>query len=121
MKPGFRTLALLLILLSILNNTYSQYQQVMDYRQQLKMPEVLPASPDAAGIEKFGNIPVSYSTGVPDISIPIWNIKCGNLDWPVSLSYHAGGIRVDEIASTAGLGWSVNAPGVITRSRLGRP
>lgn len=96
------------------------YSQQPQPNQLLKMPEVVPASPDAAAIEKFGNIPVSYTTGVPNISIPIYTIKCGSLSWPVSLSYHAGGIRVDESASMAGLGWSVNAVGSITRSRVGR-
>lgn len=119
MKSGFRILAFLVFFFTISGIAYNQ-SQPLDFRQQLKMPEVLPASPDAAAIEKFGNIPVSYSTGVPDISIPLWSIKCGNLSWPVSLSYHAGGIRVDEIASSAGLGWSVNGPGVIIRSRAGR-
>ncbi|MEP7373203.1 MAG: DUF5977 domain-containing protein [Chitinophagaceae bacterium] len=120
MKPGFQILGLVLFVFTMTGNLYSQSEAV-DYKQQLKMPEVLPPSPEAAGIEKFGNIPVSYATGVPDISIPLWNIKCGNLSWPVSLAYHAGGIRVDEIASSAGLGWSVNTAGVISRSVVGRP
>jgi hypothetical protein len=95
--------------------------QGVDYSQYLKTPNAMPPSPDAASIEKFGNIPVTYCTGVADISIPVWNIKCGNLTWPVSLSYHSGGIRVDEIASSVGLGWALIAPGVITRSVVGLP
>lgn len=116
----FRIYKLLLFALAILYCAYGQSQQI-DFTKALKMSQVVPASPDAAGIEKFGNIPVSYATGVPDISIPVWTIKCGNLTWPVSLSYHAGGIRVDEVASCAGLGWSVIGQGVITRTRNGRP
>lgn len=112
MIPGFRFSITFLLVFAISGIVYSQSNPI-DYSQQLKMPTVLPASPDAAAIDKFGNIPVSYETGVPDISIPIYSIKCGNLSWPVSLSYHAGGIKVDEIASSAGLGWSLNAPGVI--------
>ncbi|MEO6328321.1 MAG: DUF5977 domain-containing protein, partial [Ginsengibacter sp.] len=114
----FRSLLLILFLLEISTNAFTQSQPI-DYSQQLKMPNVLPASPDAAALRKFGNIPVSYSTGVPEISIPIYTIKCATLNWPVSLSYHAAGIKVDEIASSAGLGWSLIAPGVITRSVSG--
>lgn len=95
--------------------------QTIDFKQHFKMPTVMPASPDAAAIEKFGNIPVSYSTGIPNISVPLWDIKCGSISWPVSISYHAGGIRVDEVASGIGLGWALNAPGVITRNLVGRP
>jgi len=92
-----------------------------NYFNSVKLPVVLPPSPDVAGMEKFGSIPVSYSTGVPDISIPVWNISCGNISWPLSLSYHAGGIKVDEIASNAGLGWTLVGPGTISRSMVGRP
>ena len=34
---------------------------------------------------------------------------------PVSINYHAGGIRVQDIASNVGLGWNLNAGGQITR------
>src|SRR5690242_4515895 len=102
---GFRLSPLLAFSLAISLISYGQSDAPV--YELYKMPKVAPPSPDVAAIEKFGNFPVSYATGVPDISIPIWTIKCGPLSWPVSLSYHAGGIKVDESASSAGLGWSV--------------
>lgn len=75
--------------------------------------EVLPPSPTVAGIIKYGDIPVDYSTGIPNINIPIYDIKCGNLTMPITLSYHAGGIKVDEASSWVGLGWSLFAGGSI--------
>lgn len=78
-------------------------------------------APDAASLGKFGNVPVSYSTGVPSINIPIYDINIGELKIPVSLAYHAGGIRVDEMASSVGLGWALNAGGTISRSMVGLP
>ncbi|HEY9001780.1 MAG TPA: hypothetical protein VIM89_10540 [Mucilaginibacter sp.] len=80
-----------------------------------------PASPDAASLGKYGNIPVSLYTGVPNISIPLYTIKSGDLNMPVSLSYHSGGNKVEEMASSVGLGWSLNAGGVITRTIRGKP
>jgi YD repeat-containing protein len=83
--------------------------------------EVSIASPTAASLGKYADVPVSAHTGIPQISIPIYTIKEGPLSVPVSLSYHAGGLKVWETASWVGAGWSLNAGGVITRTVLGAP
>jgi len=83
-------------------------------------PRVIPPSPDAQAFMRYGDIPVDYSTGVPKIDIPIYEIKSGKLTLPISLSYHASGIRVNDISSVAGLGWKLNAGGVLTRTVKGR-
>jgi hypothetical protein len=59
---------------------------------------------------------VSLATGIPNISVPIYNIKEGDISVPIELSYHAGGIKVEEIASFVGLGWALSAGGVVSRS-----
>ncbi len=82
-------------------------------------PKVIPPSPNAAAIEKFGSIPVDYSTGVPQISYPFWNWSRGKLSLNIGLSYHAGGHRVDEMASNVGLGWALNAGGRVSRTVRG--
>lgn len=85
----------------------------------IQTPRIVPPSPDAAALAKYGAIPVDKSTGVPDISIPIYDIKTPRFDLPITLSYHASGIKVEEIASWVGAGWVLNAGGVITRSMIG--
>jgi hypothetical protein len=77
---------------------------------------VIGPSPNAAAIEKYVNIPVSTYTGVVNIDIPIYSIVNKDLKFPVSLSYHASGIRVDEEASRVGLGWFLTSGAVINRS-----
>jgi len=77
------------------------------------------ASPTAASLGKYGDIPVSYHTGIPDISIPIYTIKSGSLQLPVGLSYHASGLKVQEAAGWVGAGWALNAGGAITRTVVG--
>lgn len=81
--------------------------------------EILPPSPSAAALTKFVDFPVSYHTGTPQINIPIHTISGKGISVPVSLSYHAGGVKVDEVASQVGLGWSLNAGGVISRTVRG--
>lgn len=68
---------------------------------------------------EYSEIPVSLYTGVPDISIPIYTIRVGNYSLPISLRYHASGIKVGQEASRIGLGWSIHAGGAISRSVRG--
>ncbi|MBS1511481.1 MAG: hypothetical protein JST86_11610 [Bacteroidetes bacterium] len=79
------------------------------------------SSPNAASLGKYGDIPVSYHTGIPNIDIPIYTVKSGSLELPIGISYHASGLKVQEQASWVGAGWALNAGGVITRSVLGAP
>jgi hypothetical protein len=86
------------------------------YAQSYK--EYVPPTPTAAALGKYVDIPVNLSTGIPEINIPIYEIKCGTLSLPISLNYHAGGFRVAEEATWVGLGWSLLAGGAITRTIL---
>ncbi len=82
---------------------------------------VLPSTPEAANFEKYGNIPVSNFTGVPQISVPIHTIELKNISIPINLSYHSSGIKVDETASNVGLGWVLNAGGLVSVNTRGNP
>lgn len=81
---------------------------------------IIPPSPTAAALGKYIEMPVSLYTGTPSINIPIWELKEKDISVPISLSYHASGVKVAEVASSVGLGWSLNAGGVITRSVRGK-
>ncbi|CAH0250258.1 MULTISPECIES: hypothetical protein [unclassified Pedobacter] len=87
---------------------------------QFEVPKVIPPSPDVASLTRYAEIPVSYSTGVPDVSVPIYTVKTGSISLPISISYHASGIKVRDIASVVGLGWALNAGGTVARTVLGR-
>ncbi len=79
------------------------------------------ASPTAGSLGKYGDFPVSYHTGVPQISIRLYTVTSGSLKLPIGLSYHASGLKVQEAASWVGAGWSLNAGGAITRTVVGMP
>ncbi|SEP22935.1 hypothetical protein SAMN05444671_4651 [Flavobacterium sp. CF108] len=78
--------------------------------------KVMPPSPNAAALAQYTNVPTNNYTGVPNISIPLYTVKSGEIELPISMSYHASGIRVAQEASNVGLGWALNAGGVISRS-----
>lgn len=81
-----------------------------------ELKTIVPPSPNAASLGKYADMPVGYHTGTPNISIPLYELKEGDISLPIALSYHASGVRVAEVASWVGLGWSLHAGGVITRS-----
>ncbi|QTE21237.1 RHS repeat domain-containing protein [Polaribacter cellanae] len=79
------------------------------------LPTIIPPSPEATSLAKFTEIPVSHYTGIPNINVPIYEINFDGLKIPISISYHARGVKVEEIASRVGIGWALNAGGAITR------
>ena len=89
------------------------------YAQEVKLPKIIPPSPDAASLGKYGDIKVGTYTGVPNISIPIYNIQIRDVSLPITLQYHASGLRVEEEASWVGLGWTLSSGGAITRTVRG--
>ena len=72
-------------------------------------------SPEMYSLMEYVDIPVSHYTGVHDVSVPLYTIKVGNYEMPISISYHASGIKVAQEASRVGLGWSLQAGGTISR------
>lgn len=80
----------------------------------------VPPSPNASSLGQYGEIPVSYYTGTPNISIPLYTVQGRDINVPISLSYHASGIKVSQRSGMVGLGWALNAGGVITRTIKGK-
>ena len=76
-------------------------------------------APQAASLSKYAEYPVSYYNGLATISLPIYTIEYADISVPISLNYHGGGIKVSEEASWVGLGWTLNAGGVISHDIKG--
>ncbi|MDO7888150.1 RHS repeat domain-containing protein [Hymenobacter sp. CA2-7] len=117
--PVFRKLGLTLLLVG--GGMSQLMAQAILTADAIKHTPALPPPPEAAALGKFGQTPVSLYTGVPQISIPIYTLKLQGLDVPVSLDYHAGGIRTSEMASNVGLGWVLQAGGTISSTAFGKP
>lgn len=96
----------------------SLFHCTMLFSQEIQ--KIIPPSPNAYCFHNYGNIQTNYYTGSPNITIPIWEIKEGDISIPIYLKYTGGnGIKVEEIASWVGLGWTLNTGGAISRTIRG--
>lgn len=103
-----RKLLLLIVLLSAVGYCYAQESQ--------ELPKIVPPSPNAAAFHVYGNTQVNNYSGAPNITIPIYEVVEGDLKLPIYLKYTGGnGIKVEEVASWVGLGWTLNTGGAISR------
>lgn len=102
-----RLIILLIIILSM--NLYSQ-------NLDPAYPHVVSMTPQAAELAKYADSPVSYYTGTPNISIPLYEIDVDGFKLPINLNYHASGIRTDQEATWVGLGWSLDVGSRISRT-----
>lgn len=93
---------------------FSFSQAVNNHVAKVSLP-----SPDAVALGKFGEIPIDYFTGVPNISVPIHIINAGPINLSIGLSHHSSGLRPAETASWVGHGWALNAGGIISRTVQG--
>jgi hypothetical protein len=92
------------------------YSQNTGDELYMGFPDVLPNSPEAASLGKYNDIPVGLFTGTPNITIPLYEIKIDEFKLPIYLNYSSNGIKVDQISSNVGLGWTLFSGGIITRS-----
>ncbi|SHF74741.1 hypothetical protein SAMN05443663_10141 [Flavobacterium defluvii] len=98
----------LFFLLFGLSTLYSQ--NISTYSPKLSIP----SSPEAALLGRFGDIPVGYYTGTPEISVPLYSVKEDGIEIPITLSYHSSGIKVADEATWVGLGWDLSPEGTIS-------
>ncbi|SNY99679.1 SpvB/TcaC N-terminal domain-containing protein [Flagellimonas pacifica] len=96
---------------------------IMGYSQN-STPELesyAPVSPNAASLGQYGLFPANHNLGTVNAGVPIYTINTGKQTMDISLSYNTKGIRVNELASWVGLGWTLNAGGAIIRNTKGIP
>lgn len=80
-----------------------------------------PPSMEAASIGIYADVPVNLSKGTLNVEVPIHTISIGNENFPIGLSYNASGIKVDQTASSVGLGWALRGTPMVTRVVKGLP
>ncbi|MCB4797219.1 RHS repeat domain-containing protein [Neotamlana laminarinivorans] len=80
------------------------------------LPEIVPPSPRAETFHIYGDVPVSYNTGVPDISIPLYTIESDGITVPIVLRYHISSIKPGADNSNIAFGWTLDVGGRISRT-----
>ncbi|MFT5875292.1 MAG: YD repeat-containing protein [Clostridium sp.] len=73
------------------------------------------ASPDVQAFHEYNMLSENLYAGKVNVNIPLYEIKSGGINIPISLSYNTSGIKVSEVSSNMGLGWSLNAGGSILK------
>lgn len=92
------------------------------YAQTIALPNVRPVSPTAAAMFKVLEKPLGASTGTVPVTFDLFSISDGKIAIPIKLDYNStGGIKVEEIAGSVGLGFSLSVGGRITRIPNGLP
>lgn len=106
-----------LIIFLLVNDVLAQ----ASFNQELapKLPVV--SSPEASTITSIVDNPVDYKTGIPDITIPLFDLTTGDITIPIRIRHSGSGIKLRELASPVGLGWSLDAGGVISSVINGGP
>ena len=82
---------------------------------------IVPAAPTVTSFMEFKDFPVDYFHGVPQISFPVYTLKVGAIEVPLTISYHGGGLRTNQRAGNLGHGWTLNCGAEIQHTVYGAP
>jgi YD repeat-containing protein len=110
-------IALLLLQCMYCSFLHAQFEQPT----VVGLPNLLPPTPEAFALGKFGKNPIGLFTGTVQYAVSLYNINTGSISLPLSISYSSNGVKVDEVASRVGLQWKMDFGGVINRSVHGMP
>jgi YD repeat-containing protein len=113
-----KSIICLLVLSQCIGKSMAQMPAPMTQPELNK--SIIPPSPDAASLGKYGTFPVTEYMGKANVDITLFDIKLPKVSVPIRLGYNYTGFRPAEVASNIGLGWDLQAGGVITRSIKGR-
>jgi hypothetical protein len=96
---------LILLMLSISVLCYAQDENLYKHFR--------PESPAVSQFLQYDEMPVSEYTGIPEISVPLYTIETDDFKLPLTLTYHAGGIKVNQQANWVGLGWNLSVGSIV--------
>lgn len=82
---------------------------------QIPKPPVNVQSPNTSSLGLYGEVPVSFFTGLPAIDISLYKFQEQGIELPITLNYHASGFRPDMHPGWVGMGWALDGGGMVSR------
>lgn len=110
----------LLILFTSFSRLYAQTGG-FNYNNELSQRASTPQTPEAAAFARFGDVGVSMYSGTPNVAVPMYTHQGREMNLPISLSYDASGVKVNQRPTLTGLGWNLQVGGRISRQVNGLP
>lgn len=108
-----------LLIITLLINVYGYGQtnfHKLTLSSNFQQLQAVSPSPEMKNLMQFTKTPISEYTGIPDISIPLFDFQCTkDLYFNLQLKYHPDAVKEKERAGSTGLGWSLVGGGSITR------
>lgn len=97
----------------------NKYTIKLTNSSNIELPSIIQPSPQAKAMTIYGDYPVGHNTGIPEIAIPIYEVKIGQLTLPLRLKTHPSGRKPEERDGLIGYGWTLEYGGIITRTKRG--
>ena len=69
--------------------------------------------PEAQNLTERKNVTVDYATGLFHYTVPLYQLKSGDYELPISLDYIAKGVKVSDPEGLIGQNWALNIGGVV--------
>lgn len=101
-------LMIILVLMVFFEQSYSQSHSMALY-------PTFPTSPQAASFKKYGDMAINPATGIPDISIPLYEIDHYGYKIPIVLKYNPQPIKYLYNFDIYGYGWGLSLNSSISR------
>lgn len=107
----FSKAIIVFLLQALAFDSYSQFDEKSSYL----------SPPNALALIQSSNTPVNLYTGIASIKADLFTLQGRKFSLPVALSYQSSGVKLADIATPVGLGWSMSTNCVITRVIAGKP
>lgn len=75
--------------------------------------------PEAQNLTERKNVTVDYATGLFHYTVPLYQLKSGDYELPISLDYVGKGVKANDPYGLVGYNWSLNIGGIVTRIMRG--
>lgn len=88
----------------------------MSAQESTQVSPDIPPSPQAVAFNRLGDYQVNNNYGVPDISIPLFEIDFHGYKIPLALHYEATPIKPGYNYDVTGLGWTLSGNSCVSRT-----